>query len=100
VLRDAMRSKPNANEVRFVPLGAIKQFADAPSSAAVLSMVPSGPVVVVSLMGVFGLGFQLVDDLDRGDWAWVSDPHHPDGNAAGRLGEVIYARHQALGLLG
>ena len=51
------------------------------------------------LMGTFGVGFQLADDLDRVDWAWVSDPRHPDRNADGPLGEVIYARHRALGLL-
>jgi hypothetical protein len=56
-------------------------------------------LLLTSLMGTFGLGFQLAGDLDRTDWAWVSDPLHPDRNVDGPLGEVIYARHQALGLL-
>jgi hypothetical protein len=99
LLRAAMKSRPTANEVRFISLDAVKEFAGAPASAAVLSKSQYGPAIVVSLMGTFGVGFQLVDDLDRIDWAWVSDPLHPDRNANGPLGEVIYARHRALGLL-
>jgi len=50
-------------------------------------------------MGIFGVAFQLAADLDRVDWAWVSDPIDPTRGVDGPLGEVIYARHQALGLL-
>ena len=94
-----MKSRLNANHVKFVPLDAVKAVADAPASAAILSKGRYGPVIVVSLMGCFALGFQLADDLDRSDWAWVSDPLNPDRNADGPLNTVIYARHKALGLL-
>jgi hypothetical protein len=56
-------------------------------------------MVVVSLLGIFGVGFVLAEDLDRSDWVWVADPHDRAADAEGRLAEVIYARHQAAGLL-
>jgi hypothetical protein len=27
-------------------------------------------MVVVSLLGIFGVGFVLAEDLDRSDWVW------------------------------
>lgn len=50
-------------------------------------------------MGIFAVAFELVDDLDRPACAWVSDPLRPDRSVQGTLGEVIYERHKALGLL-
>jgi hypothetical protein len=46
-------------------------------------------MVVVSLLGIFGVGFVLAEDLDRSDWVWVADPHDRAADAEGRLAEVI-----------
>jgi hypothetical protein len=60
---------------------------------------PDGPVIQITLLGAFSVPFLLEADLDRTDWAWVSDPVEPSHSVSGTLGEVIYARHKALGLL-
>jgi hypothetical protein len=96
-LRAAMRSRPTASEVRFVRLEAVAAFAPRPATAVVVSR--PGPIVVVSLLGIFGVGFVLAEDLDRIDWAWVANPLNATADAEGSLAEVIYARHRAEGLL-
>jgi len=96
-LRAAMRSRPTASEVRFVSIEAIAAFAPRPATAVVVS--PPGPTTMVSLLGIFGVAFVLADDLDRADWAWVTDPLDVTADAQGSLAEVIYARHQSAGLL-
>lgn len=95
LLRTAMRARLAASEVRFAPLNAVATFAARPATAIVVSR--RGPMVLVSLMGILGVGFVLADDLDRADWAWVADPI--DVDAQGPLAEVIYVRHRAAGLL-
>lgn len=99
LLRQEIRTARVANDVRFVDLAAVAEFAECPATAVVLARTEHGPAVSVSLMGVFAVAFLLADDLDRTDWAWVSDPIDPSRSFEGRLGEVIYARHEALGLL-
>lgn len=94
-LRTAMRARPSASEVRFVPVDAVHAFAAQPATAVVVSK--PGPMIVVSLMGILGVGFLLAEDLDRADWAWIADPL--DVDTQGSLAEVIYARHQAADLL-
>lgn len=91
--------KQAASDVELTAPPAIDTFAARPATAVVLSRALPGPRIIVSLMGVFTSAFQLADDLDRTDWAWVSDPIDPRRNADGSLGVVIYARHKALGYL-
>lgn len=92
-LRSAMRERPSAQQVRFAPLDAVAAFAPSPTTAVILTHRPN-PMVLVSLMGIFGVAFALDDDFDRTDWAWVSDPLDPAGDADGPLAEVIYARYE------
>jgi len=94
-LRAAMRARPSVSEARFAPLDAVRTFAAQPATAVVVSK--PGPMVVVSLMGILGVGFVLAEDLDRIDWAWITDPL--DVDTQGPLAEVVYARHKAAGLL-
>jgi hypothetical protein len=96
-LRAAMRARPTVAEVRFISLDAVAAFAPRPATAIIVSQ--QGPTVVVSLLGILGVGFVLTGDLDRSDWAWVADPLDAAADARGPLGEVIYARHRAVGLL-
>lgn len=97
-LRAAMRERPMAAQVRFAPMEGVSAFAPGPATAVVVAQRP-GPLVLVSLMAIFAVGFVLADDLDRTDWAWVADPLDPAADAQGPLAEVIYARHRAAGLL-
>lgn len=96
-LRAAMRARPAASDVRFVSLEAVAAFAQPPATAVVVSR--PGPMALVSLMGIFTVGFGLADDVDRSDWAWVADPLDAAADAQGPLAEVIYARHVAARLL-
>jgi hypothetical protein len=52
-------------------------------------------MVVVSLLGILGVGFGLAEDLDRSDWVWVADPHDRAADAEGRLAEVSFCREAA-----
>jgi hypothetical protein len=93
-----MRERPTAQQVRFAPLDAVAAFAPSPTTAVILMQRPN-PMVLVSLMGIFGVAFALDDDFDRTDWAWVSDPLDPAGDANGPLAEVVYSRHELAGEL-
>lgn len=99
ILRKEMGTSRPHKDVRLDRLEAVDLFAARPATAVVLCRTPNGPAITVSLMGFFGATFQLTDDLDRPDWAWVSDPIDPSRNAGGPIGQVIYVRHKALGLL-
>ena len=98
-LREEIRVTRSVGEVRFEDASAFASFAAEPATAVVLHRTPRVLGVKVSLMGIHGIGFPLADDLDRTDWAWVSDPVDAQRSAQSSLGQVIYLRHRALGLL-
>jgi hypothetical protein len=94
-----MGSDLAADQVPLRDATPMRSFAGVPATSAVLARTTHGPVIQISLLGEFAIPFLLENDLDRTDWAWVSDPVDPARSVAGPLGDVIHARHKALGLL-
>lgn len=100
MLRKRMR-EPNrpAKDVQLATSSATDSFAEKPASAIVVMPLSGQPAVTVSLMGTFSVVCRLESDSAGIDLALVSDPLDPGLNFVGTLGEVIYLRHQGLGLL-
>ena len=100
ILRERMRNMNlTVADVELFRDEVIASFAATPATAVIVRTVGPHVTLSVSLLGIFTLRFLLAEDLRGVDLAWVSDPVMPAHSCHGTLGEVLHARHVALGLL-
>lgn len=86
-----------AKDVDVLTTEPVENVAPEPASMIVVHDFDGVTFVRVSLMGVFGLAWDLPERAPGLDLAWVSDPVDPARSALGTIHEVVAARAGAGG---